>query len=68
MPQLKKAQGQGLLWSLNDIRKESFSHGQEYVAMSRPFHIDQVAAFCTEDQIVNDSPVFSSIVYNELFI
>ena len=63
-----KAQGQGLLWSLNDIRQESFSHGQEYVAMSRPFDIDQVAVFCTEDQIVNDSPVFSNIVYNELFI
>jgi hypothetical protein len=63
-----KAQGQSLEWSLNDIRSPSFSHGQEYVALSRPIDFDQVAIFCNPDQIYEGSVVFSNIVYNELLI
>ena len=63
-----KAQGQSLQWSLNDIRSPSFSHGQEYVALSRPVDFDQVAIFCTEDQVYEDSVFITNIVYPELFL
>ena len=45
-----KSQGQGLEYMINDISKESFAHGQEYVAFSRPFDIDQAAVYCTTEQ------------------
>jgi hypothetical protein len=62
-----KAQGQSLEWSLNDIRSPSFSHGQEYVALSRPIDFDKVAIFCNSNQIFEGSVVFTNVVYNELF-
>jgi ATP-dependent DNA helicase PIF1 len=62
-----KAQGQSLTWELNDIRRSSFSHGQEYVAFSRATNFDQIAVFCNENQIEDDYVLFSNIVYNELF-
>ena len=63
-----KAQGQSLTWELNDIRKSSFSHGQEYVAFSRATNFDQIAVFCDKSQIEDDYIFFSNIVYNEFFI
>ena len=63
-----KAQGQSLQWSLNDIRSPSFSHGQEYVALSRPIDFDQVAIFCTPEQVFDDAVNISNTVYPELFI
>ena len=45
-----KYQGQGLEYMINDISKESFAHGKEYVAFSRPFDIDQAAVYCTTEQ------------------
>jgi hypothetical protein len=67
-----KSQGQGLEYMINaDISKESFAHGQEYVAFSRPFDIDQAAVYCTTEQLLQiDDEVYSStfnnVVYNEL--
>jgi hypothetical protein len=61
-----KAQGQGLEWSVNDIREPSFTHGQEYVALSRPFRFDQVAIFCNPDQSYEGKVCISNVVYNEL--
>jgi ATP-dependent DNA helicase PIF1 len=61
-----KAQGQGLEFSINDIRESSFTHGQEYVALSRPFRFDGVAIFCNEDQIDNGKVLIQNIVYQEL--
>ena len=61
-----KAQGQGLEFSINDIREPSFTHGQEYVALSRPFRFDRVAIFCNEDQIDNGKVLIKNIVYQEL--
>ena len=66
-----KSQGQGLEYMINDISKESFAHGQEYVAFSRPFDIDQAAVYCTTEQLlqIDDeaySPTFNNVVYNEL--
>ena len=54
-----------------DISKESFAHGQEYVAFSRSFDIDQAAVYCTTEQLLQiDDEVYSStfnnVVYNEL--
>ena len=63
-----KAQGQSLQWSLNDIRSPSFSHGQEYVALSRPVDFDQVAIFCTPEQVFDDAVNIRNTVYPELFI
>jgi len=63
----RRNQGQSLEWSLNDIRSPSFSHGQEYVALSRPIDFDKVAIFCNSNQIFEGSVVFTNVVYNELF-
>ena len=54
-----------------DISKDSFAHGQEYVAFSRPFDIDQAAVYCTTEQLlqIDDeeySSIFNNVVYNEL--
>lgn len=62
-----KAQGQSLQWSLNDIRTASFTHGQEYVALSRPVDFDQVAIFCTKNQCFENSVFITNIVFPELF-
>ena len=51
---------------MNDIREPSSTHGQEYVALSRPFDFDQVAIFCNPDQIYEGKVCISNVVYNEL--
>jgi len=53
-----KAQGQSLTWERNDIRRSSFSPGQEYVAFSRATNFDQIAVFCNENQFEDDYILF----------
>jgi ATP-dependent DNA helicase PIF1 len=63
-----KCQGQTLRYVLNDISSPSFSHGQEYVAMSRVNDIDNLKLFCNKNNIYNDSVTFTNIVYDELLV
>ena len=63
-----KAQGQSLEVSLNDCREPSFSHGQEYVGLSRATDISKVAIFCTPDQIFDNHVVIVNVVYPELLL
>ena len=62
-----KSQGQTLPWSVNDVSVESFSHGQEYVAVSRPQEFLHTAMFCLEEQIIDGAVCFRNVVYPELF-
>ena len=61
-----KAQGQSLQWMLNDVRKDAFSSGQEFVADSRPVDIDHAALFADEDQVECGRVLFTNVVYPEL--
>ena len=63
-----KSQGQSLQYSVNDIRKASFGHGMEYVALSRPTDIDEVCILCDEEQVENGEVVITNMVYPELFL
>jgi len=63
-----KAQGQSLEVSLNDCRNPSFSHGQEYVGLSRATDFNKVAIFCTPDQIYDGHVVIENVVYPELLL
>ena len=62
-----KSQGQSLPWCVNDITVESFSHGQEYVALSRPQEFQHVAIFCLESQTFDGAVCIRNVVYPELF-
>ena len=62
-----KSQGQSLPWCVNDITVESFSHGQEYVALSRPQEFRHAAIFCLESQIDDGAVCIKNVVYPELF-
>ena len=62
-----KAQGQGLMYSINDCRSPSFSHGQEYVALSRPTDIRNVAIFCNSSDVLDGHVCIANVVYPELF-
>lgn len=62
-----KSQGQSLPWCVNDITVESFSHGQEYVALSRPQEFMHAAIFCNVTQTDNDAVMIKNVVYQELF-
>ena len=61
-----KSQGQSLQWMLNDVRKDAFSSGQEFVADSRPVDVDHAALFADESQVENGRVLFTNVVYPEL--
>lgn len=61
-----KSQGQTLPWCVIDISDESFSHGQKYVAFSRPSVFENAAVFCLKQQVENEAITFTNIVYAEL--
>ena len=61
-----KAQGQTIPWCIIDVSDESFAHGQEYVAFSRPNVFNHSAIFCNESDVVDNEPTFINVVYDEL--
>ena len=61
-----KAQGQTVPWCVIDVSDPSFSHGQEYVAFSRPNVFSHSAIFCNESDVVDNQPTFINVVYDEL--
>jgi hypothetical protein len=61
-----KAQGQSLQWMLNDVRKDAFQSGQEFVANSRPVDVDHAALFADENQVEGGRVLFTNVVYPEL--
>ena len=63
-----KSQGQGIPFTLNDIRNPPFSHGHLYVSMSRATDVDQVSFFCNEDQIEEGALLVDNVVFNEMLL
>jgi ATP-dependent exoDNAse (exonuclease V) alpha subunit len=63
---VNKAQGQEYDRVLYDVRGEAFSHGHAYVAFSRSKIFNTFSIICSSEQIVEDRPVISNVVYDDL--
>jgi ATP-dependent DNA helicase PIF1 len=63
-----KSQGQTLDRVVVDITHQPFTHGHLYVILSRVTAYNSIVFFCTEDQLLDDAPVVTNIVYKEVLL
>ena len=63
-----KSQGQEYDTVLIDVRNQPFAHGHLYVALSRVKNADKVLLFCNNEQIIDNIPHLTNVVYDKLLL
>ena len=73
---INRSQGQSIDYILLDLRKDSFTHGQGYVAFSRIRRFDRITLIVNEGDTIDSSfagteqpvPIIRNIIYPQLIL
>jgi hypothetical protein len=63
-----KSQGQTLDRVVVDILHQPFTHGHLYVILSRVTAYNSIVFFCSEDELLDDAPVVTNVVYKSVLL